>query len=110
MTWFNLDYAKYSFNMWLRGLAHNAFNSSKLELYIGCLGINDYLVDLQLLQMLKLITIYESEIIWCDIGGPNKVLEFASEFYNNAPANDCLDWLVLITCLTECRAVPDFET
>jgi hypothetical protein len=24
---------------------------------------------------------------WCDIGGPNKTLEFAAQFYNNAYSN-----------------------
>ncbi|KAG7450034.1 glycoside hydrolase family 29 protein [Guyanagaster necrorhizus] len=103
--WFNPDYAKYGFDMWPGGLAHNAFNSSELEPYTGRLEINDYLVDLQLPQMLELVTTYESEIMWCDIGGPNKALEFASEFYNNALANDRQ-----VTMNNRCGAVPDFET
>lgn len=45
------------------GLAHNAFNSSILEPYTGRLEIANYLDDLQLPQMLELVTTYESEIM-----------------------------------------------
>ncbi|KAK0448931.1 glycoside hydrolase family 29 protein, partial [Desarmillaria tabescens] len=103
--WFNPDYAKYGFDVWPGGLAHNAFNSSILEPYTGHLEIGDYLDDLQLPQMLELVTTYESEIMWCDIGGPNKALEFASEFYNNALANGRQ-----VTLNNRCGAVPDFDT
>lgn len=103
--WFNPDYAKYGFDVWPGGLAHNAFNSSQLEPYTGRLEIADYLDDLQLPQMLELVTTYESEIMWCDIGGPNKALEFASEFYNNALANG-----QQVTMNNRCGAIPDFDT
>ncbi|KAK0196186.1 glycoside hydrolase family 29 protein [Armillaria mellea] len=103
--WFNPDYAEYGFDVWPGGLAHNAFNSSILEPYTGRLEIADYLDDLQLPQMLELVTTYESEIMWCDIGGPNKALEFASEFYNNALANGRQ-----VTMNNRCGAIPDFDT
>jgi len=45
-----------------------------------------YRDDLQLPQMLILAEQYDSEIMWCDIGGPNKTLEFAPRFYNHAMA------------------------
>ncbi|KAG6840365.1 hypothetical protein C0991_007181, partial [Blastosporella zonata] len=85
--WFNPDSAQYGFGQWPGGLAHNPFNSTQPELYAGRLNIQDYIDDLQLPHMLDLALKYETEIMWCDIGGPNKTLEFASKFYNNAWAN-----------------------
>ncbi|KAJ6580068.1 hypothetical protein DFH09DRAFT_1360678 [Mycena vulgaris] len=31
-------------------------------------------------------TKYDTEIMWCDISGPNRTLEFAAQFYNHALA------------------------
>ncbi|GLB37874.1 putative alpha-L-fucosidase [Lyophyllum shimeji] len=103
--WFSPDSARYGFGKWPGGLAHNAFNSSELEPYTGRLKINDYVTDLQLPHMLDLAVKYETEIMWCDIGGPNKTLEFASQFYNNALANNRQ-----VTMNNRCGAVPDFDT
>ncbi|EIN06397.1 glycoside hydrolase [Punctularia strigosozonata HHB-11173 SS5] len=85
--WFNPDFAKYGFAEWPGGLAHNAFNASELEPYTGRLNISDYLQDLQLPQMLLLAQKYDTEIMWCDIGGPNMTLEFEAQFYNHAQAH-----------------------
>ncbi|KAJ3576385.1 hypothetical protein NP233_g480 [Leucocoprinus birnbaumii] len=93
--WFNPDSFKYGFGSWPGGLAHNAFNSSEIEPYTGRLNISDYIDDLQVPQMLDLATVYDTEIMWCDIGGPNKTLEVAAQFYNHAE---------------RCGAVPDFDT
>ncbi|KAF9465205.1 glycoside hydrolase family 29 protein [Collybia nuda] len=103
--WFNPDSAQYGFGQWPGGLAHNAFDNSSLEPYTGRLEINDYLEDLQLPQMLDLALKYGTEIMWCDIGGPNKTLEFASQFYNHAFATG-----LQVTINNRCGAVPDFDT
>ncbi|KAJ6626716.1 glycoside hydrolase family 29 protein [Mycena sp. CBHHK59/15] len=103
--WFNPDYAKYGFGQWPGGRAHNAFNSSSFEPYTGSLNITDYIDDLQLPHMLDLATKYDTEIMWCDIGGPNKTLEFAAQFYNHA-----LSQGRQVTMNNRCGAVPDFET
>ncbi|TFK33558.1 glycoside hydrolase family 29 protein [Crucibulum laeve] len=103
--WFNPDYAKYGFGSWPGGLAHNAFNGSQLEPYTGRLNISDYLEDLQLPHMLDLATKYDTEIMWCDIGGPNKTLEFAAQFYNHAQAQGRQ-----VTMNNRCGDVPDFDT
>jgi len=103
--WFNPDSARYGFGSWPGGLAHNAFNSSQLEPYTGRLEISDYLTDLQLPHMLDLAVKYETEIMWCDIGGPNKTTEFAAKFYSNALANNRQ-----VTMNNRCGAVPDFDT
>ncbi|EGN92791.1 glycoside hydrolase family 29 protein [Serpula lacrymans var. lacrymans S7.3] len=103
--WFNPYFAKYGFGQWPGGLAHNAFNASEIEPYTGILEIEDFLDDLQLPQMLDLALDYESEIMWCDIGGPNKTLDFAAQFYNNAMQTGRQ-----VTMNNRCGAVPDFDT
>ncbi|KAJ7829228.1 glycoside hydrolase family 29 protein [Mycena leptocephala] len=70
---FNPDYAQYGFGQWPGGAAHNAFNASELSPYTAP-------------HMIELATKYDTEIMWCDIGGPNKTLEFAAQFYNHAQA------------------------
>ncbi|KAJ7467488.1 glycoside hydrolase family 29 protein [Mycena latifolia] len=103
--WFNPDYAKYGFGQWPGGHALDAFNSSVVEPYTGALPLADYIDDLQLPHMLDLATKYDTEIMWCDIGGPNKTLEFAAQFYNHALAQGRQ-----VTMNNRCGAVPDFET
>ncbi|KAJ8489101.1 hypothetical protein ONZ45_g13706 [Pleurotus djamor] len=103
--WFHPDYAKYGFVTWPGGLAHNPFNSSQLEPYTGYANISDFIDDLQYPQMLDLALKYDTEIMWCDIGGPNKTLEFAAQFYNHALENGRQ-----VTMNDRCGAVPDFDT
>ncbi|KAF9026154.1 glycoside hydrolase family 29 protein [Hymenopellis radicata] len=99
------DYAQYGFGAWPGGLAQNAANTSVLDPYTGRLNISDYINDIQLPHMLDLAIKYETEIMWCDIGGPNRTLEFAAQFYNNAMANNRQ-----VTINNRCGAVPDFDT
>ncbi|XP_006464064.1 hypothetical protein AGABI2DRAFT_209111 [Agaricus bisporus var. bisporus H97] len=103
--WFNPDYAKYGFGSWPGGLAHNAFNNSLLEPYTGHLDIDDYIDDLQVPQMLDIALKYDTEIMWCDIGGPNKTLDVSAQFYNHAQNQGRQ-----VTINNRCGAVPDFDT
>ncbi|KAH0828992.1 glycoside hydrolase family 29 protein [Lanmaoa asiatica] len=103
--WFNPYFAPYEFEQWFGGLAHNAFNYSELEHYTGILNISDYIQDLQYPHMLSLALDYGTEIMWCDIGGPNNTLEFAAQYYNNAMENG---YQVIMN--DRCGAVPDFDT
>ncbi|KAF8189948.1 glycoside hydrolase family 29 protein [Mycena galopus ATCC 62051] len=104
--WFSPDFNRYGFGQWPGGLAHNAFNvSPALEPYTGRLNISDYLNDLQLPQMVDLAVTYDTEIMWCDIGGPNKVLDFAATFYNHAMAQGRQ-----VTLNDRCGFLPDFDT
>ncbi|EPQ55247.1 glycoside hydrolase [Gloeophyllum trabeum ATCC 11539] len=103
--WFNPDYAPYGFGEWPGGLAHNAFYPSELEPYTGHTNISDYLTDLQLPQMLTLAEKYGTEIMWCDIGGPNKTPEFAAQFYNNAFAKG-----IQVLMNDRCGALPELYT
>ncbi|KAJ7627650.1 glycoside hydrolase family 29 protein [Mycena polygramma] len=104
--WFSPDFAKYGFSSWPGGLAHNAFNVSPLlEPYTGRTNISDYLEDLQLPQMVDLAVKYDTEIMWCDIGGPNKTIEFAAAFYNHA-----MEQGRQVTMNDRCGFLPDFDT
>ncbi|KAK7046728.1 glycoside hydrolase [Favolaschia claudopus] len=104
--WFNPDFAKYGFSSWPGGLAHNAYNvSPELEPYTGRIDIDDYLEDLQLPQMVDLAVKYDIEIMWCDVGGPNKTLDFAATFYNHA-----MDQGRQVTINDRCGFLPDFDT
>jgi alpha-L-fucosidase len=49
--------------MWPGGLAHNVFNHSELEPFIGMVNITDYIQDLQYPHMLSLALDYGSEIM-----------------------------------------------
>ncbi|KAG9312282.1 glycoside hydrolase family 29 protein [Chiua virens] len=103
--WFNPYYAPYGFDRFPGGLARHPFDDSQVEPYTGMLEISDYIQDLVYPQMLSLALDYESEIMWCDIGGPNNTLEFAAQFYNHAMENG-----YQVTMNDRCAAVPDFDT
>ncbi|KAJ7242414.1 glycoside hydrolase family 29 protein [Mycena rebaudengoi] len=103
--WFNPDYAKYGFGKWPGRAALDAFNNASVQPYTGALELSDYIDDLQLPHMLNLATKYDTEIMWCDIGGPNRTLEFAAQFYNHASSQGRQ-----VTMNNRCGAVPDFET
>ncbi|KAJ7637069.1 glycoside hydrolase family 29 protein [Roridomyces roridus] len=104
--WFNPDFQKYGFGSWPGGLAHNAFNVSPLiEPYTGHVDIGDYIQDLQLPQMVDLAVKYDTEIMWCDIGGPHNALEFSAAFYNHAMAQGRQ-----VTINDRCGLLPDWDT
>ncbi|KAF5354363.1 hypothetical protein D9758_010751 [Tetrapyrgos nigripes] len=103
--WFNPDYAQYGFGQWPGGLPHNAFNTSLIDTYTGHVSVSDYIEDVQFPHMLDLATKYNTDIMWCDIGGPNKTLEFAAAFYNHALVTGRQ-----VTINNRCGAVPDFDT
>ncbi|KAF8985934.1 glycoside hydrolase family 29 protein [Cyathus striatus] len=103
--WFNPSYAPYGFSQWPGGLARNAFNSTVFEPYTGYLPIEDYVNDLQYEHMKRIVEVYDSDIMWCDIGGPNNTLRFAAEFYNHAQEQGRE-----VTINNRCGAVPDFDT
>ncbi|EJT97025.1 glycoside hydrolase [Dacryopinax primogenitus] len=84
--WFNPDYQKYGIDRFPGGLSMHPFKAATWEEYTGRLPIDDYLWDLQLAQMRILAQEYKTEIMWCDIGGPNLTHVFAPEFYAQAKA------------------------
>ncbi|KAG5636419.1 hypothetical protein H0H81_008129 [Sphagnurus paluster] len=103
--WFNPDQGPHGFGVWPGGLPRNPANPSELEEYTGRTPINGYIDDLQYPQMLDLALTYDTEIMWCDVGGPNRTPEFAAQFYNHAMAQGRQ-----VTINNRCGAVPDFDT
>lgn len=80
--WFHPDYLPYGFGRWPGGNATNPFTNTTLP-YTGYVPVNDYLKDVVLPEMQTLAQL-GTEIMWCDIGGPNVTVEFASQWYNAA--------------------------
>ncbi|KIO02569.1 glycoside hydrolase family 29 protein [Pisolithus tinctorius Marx 270] len=103
--WYNPYYAKYGFDIWPGGLANHPYKPSEVEPYTGMLNITDYLDDLLLPHMISLAVDYETEIMWCDIGGPHRTPEFAAEYYNNAMKHG-----YQVVMNDRCGDVPDFDT
>jgi len=69
------------------------------------INVTDFITDLQFPQMLSLAQNYDTEIMWCDIGGPNMTLEFAAAYYNHAWENG-----YQVTMNDRCGNVPDYST
>ena len=77
---FNPAYAPFGFGSWPGGNATNPYTNETLE-YTGFVPVNDYVQDVILPEMLTLANM-GTEIMWCDIGGPNLTAEFAAEYFN----------------------------
>lgn len=80
--WFHPDYAQYGFAEWPGGNATNPYTNGTLP-YTGYVPVDDYVSDLILPGMQTLANM-GTEIMWCDIGGPNLTAEFASAWFNTA--------------------------
>ncbi|PSR78419.1 glycoside hydrolase superfamily [Coniella lustricola] len=80
--WFHPDYASLGFASWPGGNATNPYTNVTLP-YTGYVHVDDYVSDLILPEMQALATM-GTEILWCDIGGPNMTAEFASAWFNSA--------------------------
>ena len=80
--WFNPAYAKYGFGSWPGGNATNPYTNETLP-YTGFVPVNDYVSDVILPEMQTLASM-GTEIMWCDIGGPNMTAEFAASWFNTA--------------------------
>lgn len=80
--WFNPAYKKYGFDLWPGGNATNPYTNVTLP-YTGFVDVEDYVTDVILPEMNALADM-GTEIMWCDIGGPNLTAEFASSWFNKA--------------------------
>lgn len=78
--WFHPDYAAIGFEQWPGGNATNPY-TNVTEPYTGYVQVDDYIQDKMLPEMLALAAL-GSEMVWCDVGGPNATAEFAAEFFN----------------------------
>lgn len=73
--------------------------------YTGYVPVNDFITDIQLPQMKQLAYQYETELMWCDIGGANNMTIFASEWLNWAR-----DQGRQVTFNNRCGIGGDFDT
>ncbi|KAK7192381.1 hypothetical protein DPSP01_004966 [Paraphaeosphaeria sporulosa] len=78
--WFHPDYRRYGFASWPGGNATNPFTNATLP-YAGYVPVADYVTDLVLPEM-ETLAAMGVEIMWCDIGGPNRTAEFAASWFN----------------------------
>ncbi|KAK5744937.1 hypothetical protein LTR17_001688 [Elasticomyces elasticus] len=78
--WFSPAYAQYGFAQWPGGNATNPYTNETLP-YTGFVEVDDYVQDVILPEMLTLSAM-GTEIMWCDIGGPNLTAQFAASFFN----------------------------
>lgn len=85
--WFHPDYKGLGFGSWPGGNATNPFTNETLP-YAGYVPVDDFVADLIVpeMEILALDERYETEIMWCDIGGPNDTARFAAEWFNAAAA------------------------
>ncbi len=54
--------------------------------YTGYTPVKNYVTQYQVPQLDELIDQYHPDILWCDIGGPNRSLDVIAHFYNVAAA------------------------
>jgi alpha-L-fucosidase len=101
--WFHPDYAKYGFDDWPGGKAKDPFTNRTVP-YTGYVPIGDYLEDL-LLPSMNTLASMGTDIMWCDIGGPNLTFQFASEWFNSAAASGRQ-----VTLNNRCGIPGDFDT
>jgi alpha-L-fucosidase len=116
--WFHPDYKKYGFALWpggmysvftisiylhLPGNATNPFTNETLP-YTGYVPVSDYVPDI-ILPSMQALADMGTEIMWCDIGGPNMTAEFASAWYNAASTQGRQ-----VTMNNRCGLPGDFDT
>lgn len=82
--WFNPAYAPYGFASWPGGNATNPYTNVTLP-YEGYVAVKDYITDVIGPEMYTLADM-GTEIMWCDIGGPNMTAEFAANWFNSKAA------------------------
>ncbi|KAI0076395.1 glycoside hydrolase family 29 protein [Panus rudis PR-1116 ss-1] len=86
--WFNPSYAPYGRVSFPGGPARNAFNGSCCDPYTGYVDVEDYIQDLQKPQMSTLLFNYDTEILWCDIGGASAFPQLGASWYNYAASQN----------------------
>lgn len=79
--WFHPDYAALGFRKWPGGNATNPYKNVT-EPYAGYVQVENYIQDKMLPEM-HILASLGTEMVWCDIGGPNATIEFAAEFFNS---------------------------
>ena len=82
--WFHPGYQEYGFGSWPGGSATNPYTDEKLD-YAGYVPVDDFIADVIIPEM-NVLAELGTEIMWCDIGGPNMTTDFAASWYNKAAA------------------------
>lgn len=82
--WYNPAYVKYSVTLGGNVFGAEPTNPYTNETipYTGYVEINDFVKDFQRPQMEQLAYSYDTELMWCDIGGANDMTGFASAWLN----------------------------
>lgn len=105
--WYNPAYAEYGIS-WGGGFPGgppiNPYTNETIP-YTGYVPVNDFVLDIQVPQMKQLAYNYETELMWCDIGGANNMTIFASEWLNWAR-----DQGRQVTFNNRCGIQGDFDT
>ena len=78
--WFHPDYEPLGFGSWPGGNASNPYTGKKLP-YTGYVPVNDFVRQVIGPEMQRIAEM-GTEIMWCDIGGPNMTAEFAAWYFN----------------------------
>jgi alpha-L-fucosidase len=68
---------------WFANGPTNPFTGAPVP-YTGYKPISSYIDDHQYPQMLEIIDQYDPDILWCDIGGPNRSHEVMAHYFNQA--------------------------
>ncbi|KAK0203632.1 glycoside hydrolase superfamily [Desarmillaria ectypa] len=66
--------------------------ANEYEPYTGYIEAGDFLQDIMRPQMEALFYQYETDILWCDIGGPTVFPDIAPRWFNWAKENELRKW------------------
>jgi alpha-L-fucosidase len=80
--WFHPDNGAFG-GTFGQGPPKNPFTGQEIP-YTGYKEIGSYVDDHQYPQMLEIIDQYDPDILWCDIGGPNRSNEVMAHYFNQA--------------------------
>ena len=94
----------YSMLIVLTGPPINPYTGETIP-YTGYVNVSDFVLDIQLPQQNILAYDYETEIMWCDIGGANNATIFASDWLNWAREQGRQ-----VTFNSRCGLPGDFDT
>ncbi|WP_033263249.1 alpha-L-fucosidase [Amycolatopsis vancoresmycina] len=75
--WFNPD------NPWMGHAPRNPYTGAPLP-YTGYTAGKDFVRDYQALQVLELISEFDPDVLWFDIGGVNDTRDVITEYFNRA--------------------------
>ncbi|KAH7210056.1 alpha-L-fucosidase-domain-containing protein [Fusarium oxysporum] len=107
--WFNPAYVKYAWDQHYKEIywgrpPTNPYTNKSIE-YTGYVEVDDFINDIQSPQIEALFYDYDIEMLWCDIGGPNKAPDVLAPWLNWAR-----DQGRQVTFNDRCGAAGDYST